>query len=210
MTPLRQERPFHNRPFRENLSHRDIAEMSALCISALAPIPIAPFVAATAASERRKSQDLVGQCKKIVGRSSGGALPLFPHRACSTISQILRTKVCIGMRQCACSRRPADFYAELRHYPLVWRWWFSRGVGSNKDATTATASTAPRRARSNREDYAEQKLALAVSNNVGVEIAKIYFASMTYDFGALGGRPHLLRFQRVAGMGKDFRCSSLV
>ena len=91
------------------------------------------------------------------------------------------------MRQCACSRRPADFYAGLRHYPLVWRWWFSRSVGSNKDATTATASTAPRRARSNREDYAEQKIALAVSNNVGVEIAKIFFASMTYDFGALGG-----------------------
>jgi len=62
------------------------------------------------------------------------------------LSQILRTKVRIGMRQCACSRRPADFYAGLRHHPLVWRWWFSRGVGSNKDATTATA-TAPRRAR---------------------------------------------------------------
>src|SRR6266404_3499484 len=91
------------------------------------------------------------------------------------------------MRQCACSRRPADFYAGLRHYPLVWRWWFSRGVGSNKDATTASASTAPRHARSNREDYAEQKLALAVSNNVGAEIAKTFFASMTYAFGALGG-----------------------
>ena len=56
----------------------------------------------------------------------------------------------------------------------------SRGVGSKKDATTARASTAPRRARSNREDYAEQKLALAVSNNVGVEIAKIFFVSMAY------------------------------
>ena len=32
---------------RENLSYRDTAEMSALCIFALAPIPIAPFVAAT-------------------------------------------------------------------------------------------------------------------------------------------------------------------
>jgi hypothetical protein len=115
-----------------------------------------------------------------VGRSSGGALPLFPHRACSTISRILRTKVYIGMRQRACSRRPADFYAGLRHCPLVWRWWFSRGVGSNKDATTTTASTSPRRARSNREDYAELKLALAVSNNVGVEIAKIFFASVAY------------------------------
>jgi hypothetical protein len=51
---------FHNRPFRENLSHRDTAEMSTLCIFALAPIPIARFVAATAASELRKSQDLVG------------------------------------------------------------------------------------------------------------------------------------------------------
>ena len=115
-----------------------------------------------------------------MGRSSGGALPLFPHRACSTISRILRTKVYIGMRQRACSRRPADFYAGLRHCPLVWRWWFSRGVGSNKDATTTTASTSPRRARSNREDYAELKLALAVSNNVGVEIAKIFFASVAY------------------------------
>src|ERR1700687_5543989 len=33
---------------------------------------------------------------------------------------------------------------------------------------------------------------------------------ITGFFGALGGRSHLLRFQRVAGMGKDFRCSLLV
>jgi hypothetical protein len=44
----------------KTLSYRDTAEMSTVCIFALAPIPIGPFVAATATSERRKSQDLVG------------------------------------------------------------------------------------------------------------------------------------------------------
>jgi hypothetical protein len=50
------------------------------------------------------------------------------------------------------------------------KWWLSFvGVGSDKDATCTRASAAPKRARSNREDYADQKLPLAARNNVGVE-----------------------------------------
>jgi hypothetical protein len=51
--------------------------------------------------------------------------------------------------------------------------------------TTSTASTAPRRERSNREDYAEQKLTLATGNNVGKQknrenLFRINDLSMTY------------------------------
>jgi hypothetical protein len=50
----------------------------------------------------------------------------------------------------------------------VSKWWFSfAGRWFSKDATTTSA--APRRAKSNREICAEKKLALAVSNNAGIE-----------------------------------------
>src|SRR5258708_7876080 len=65
---------------------------------------------------------------------------------------------------------------------------FLRGaLVQKKDVTTARASTAPRRARSNREDYAEQKLALAVSNNAGVKSRKYVSHQWLIACGALGG-----------------------
>jgi hypothetical protein len=47
-----------------------------------------------------------------------------------------------------------------------------------------------------------------VSNNVGEKISKTPFASMAYAFGALGGRTHLLRFQRVTAILYSIRCIS--
>ena len=50
---------------------------------------------------------------------------------------------------------------------------------------------------------AEQKLALAVSNNVGAEVAKTFFVSMTYALGALGAPTtanHSIDFNQIFGL----------
>lgn len=115
-----------------------------------------------------------------MGRSSGGSATTFPtSRLFYDISNLTHE----GLHRHEAVRVLKEARRFLRWAtPLPSRveMVVFAGRGSNKDATTARASTAPRRARSNGEDYAEQKLALAVSSNVGVEIAKIFFASIAY------------------------------
>jgi hypothetical protein len=84
---------------------------------------------------------------------------------------------------------PADFYAVLRHHPLMSRMVVFAGVGSNNDETAARARHWTKTRETKLEGYAEQKLTLAVSDNVGVEESRKYFSyKWLIAFGALGGR----------------------
>src|SRR6202008_2453276 len=62
----------------------------------------------------------------------------------------------------------ADFYAGLRHYPLVRRWWFSRGVGSNKKMRRSQEQALRQDAR-DQTKITRSKTNARCGNNVGEE-----------------------------------------